>query len=81
MKMYGYYEPYQATGCVLSGEEFAYFLQKYTAKHPECDITEDTLNEIYLNEYDFERSDDAGFLTLPISVVMRQMECIYVHLH
>lgn len=61
MKMYGYYEPYQATGCVLSGKEFAYFLQKYTAKHPECDITEDTLNEIYLNEYDFERSDDAGF--------------------
>lgn len=61
MKMHGYYEPYQATGCVLSSEEFAYFLQKYTAKHPDCDITEDTLNEIYLNEYDFERSDDAGF--------------------
>lgn len=61
MKMYGYCEPYQATGCVLSGEEFAYFLQKYTAKHPDCDITEDTLDEVYLNEYDFERSDNKGF--------------------
>lgn len=76
--MSSYYAGYHGVACVLSVVEFEDFLKRYMEKHPEDGFTEDNVDELYFDEFEFKRSNGNGiFHVVEISTDKADGMCLW----